>query len=242
MRRQVDERGRKERVERRARGASVRPWAILTGAQAPGAAQRRSPRASVSIVGRSTSTSAPRAARKAAKNGQRVDQVVRLRQADAAAGQRAGRRIGLRRLTEQPGEELVALAVRVGRILGQLGAHLGALVVLGAVAAADHPAALAGDLDDRGLEPAEVGALPVAAAAALALDHAGRRKTSRSIGAASCARSWARRARRRALPGRRRPGLGAPAPRRRPRPRRRAARSPAPPWRPGWAAPRPRAR
>ncbi len=52
-----------------ASGSWVRPWAILTGAQAPGAAQRRSPRASVSTVGRSTSTSAPRAARKAAKKG-----------------------------------------------------------------------------------------------------------------------------------------------------------------------------
>ncbi len=175
VRRQVDERRREERVELRPVGG--RGQAVGDLDRRAGARRRAAPVAQGQRLDRRAQhlDLGPERRQEGGEERQRVEKVVRLRQADAAAGQRAGRRIG-NALGHEGRQQLVALTVRAGGVLGQLGAHLGTVVVLGAVAAAHHAAAFAGHLDDRRLEPAEVGAVAVAAAAALALDHARRRE------------------------------------------------------------------
>ena len=112
---------------------------------------------------------------------QRVDDVVRVGQAETRAGVAGGavrRRPVPQRLLQQGLDQLVALAIRAGRILGQLVAASRRVVVLGALPAAHDLRALAVQVDLRELQPAHVVAVTVFALELPAPGHPRRQDPS----------------------------------------------------------------
>jgi hypothetical protein len=102
------------------------------------------------------------------EEGQRVDEVVDVRQTDGEGGDRRSSEL----LGEQPEQQVGALAIGVGSVLRQLLSGGGDVVVLGALSTADDLAALAEDVDLGELESAGVETVTVLALELAAVGYA----------------------------------------------------------------------